>query len=81
MPGAWKNLEEDFAKHPPAYVVDVQVPAKNAHYPVRDFPILANLLATRYHPVARTAEGAIYRMNETRSALEKSAGAQNDPGE
>jgi 4-amino-4-deoxy-L-arabinose transferase-like glycosyltransferase len=80
VPGAWKDLEEDFAKHPPAYVVDVQVPAKNAHYPVRDFPILANLLATRYHPVARTAEGVIYRMNDTRSALEKSAGAQSDPG-
>jgi 4-amino-4-deoxy-L-arabinose transferase-like glycosyltransferase len=79
--GAWKNLEEDFAKHPPAYVVDVQVPAKNAHYPVRDFPILAHLLAERYHPVARTAEGVIYRMNRTRSALEKSAGAQSNRSE
>jgi hypothetical protein len=67
VPDAWKHLEEDFAKHPPVYVVDVQVPAKNAHYPVRDFPILARLLAERYHPVARTAEGVIYRVNGARS--------------
>ena len=81
VPGAWTALEEDFAKHPPAYVVDVQVPAKNAHYPVRDFPILAGLLAERYHPVARTAEGVIYRMNGTRGALEKSAGAKSNRSE
>jgi 4-amino-4-deoxy-L-arabinose transferase-like glycosyltransferase len=79
VPGAWAALEEDFAKHPPAYVVDVQVPAKNAHYPVRDFPILAKLLAERYHPVARTAEGVIYRMNSAPSALQKSAEAQSNP--
>ncbi|MGH8093781.1 MAG: ArnT family glycosyltransferase [Chthoniobacterales bacterium] len=79
VPGAWKDLEEDFAKHPPAYIIDVQVPAKNAHYPVRNFPILANLLAKRYHPVARTAEGVIYRMNDTRNGLEKTAGAQSNP--
>ena len=81
VPGAWTALEEDFAKHPPAYVVDVQVPAKNAHYPVRDFPILAGLLAEGYHPVARTAEGVIYRMNGTRGALEKSAGAESNLSE
>ena len=28
VPGAWTALEKDFAKHPPTYVVDVQVPAK-----------------------------------------------------
>ncbi len=79
VPGAWKSLEEDFAKHPPAYFVDVQVPAKNAHYPVRDFPILAHLLAERYHPVARTAGGLIYEMNGAHSVLGKSAGAENNP--
>jgi hypothetical protein len=64
VPGAWSNLEKDFAQHPPAYIIDVQVPATNAHYPVRDFPILSRLLAASYHPVARTAEGVIYRMND-----------------
>jgi 4-amino-4-deoxy-L-arabinose transferase-like glycosyltransferase len=81
VPGAWTALEADFAKHPPAYIVDVQVPAKNAHYPTRDFPILATLLAECYHPVARTAEGVIYRMNDTCSTLKKTAGAQSNPGE
>ncbi len=68
VPGAWSALEKDFAKHPPAYVVDVQVPAKNAHYPVRDFPILARWLAEHGRPVARTAEGVIYRMTSAREA-------------
>jgi 4-amino-4-deoxy-L-arabinose transferase-like glycosyltransferase len=81
VPGAWTALEEDFAKHPPAYVVDVQVPAKNAHYPVHDFPILAGLLAARYRQVARTAEGVIYRMDGSRGASEKSAGAETNRSE
>jgi 4-amino-4-deoxy-L-arabinose transferase-like glycosyltransferase len=63
VPGAWDNLEKDFAKHPPAYIVDVQVPEKNAHYPVRDFPVLSSLLSRSYHPVTRTTEGVIYRRN------------------
>ena len=81
VPGAWTALEEDFAKHPPAYVVDVQVPEKNAHYPVHDFPILAGLLAARYRPAARTAEGVIYRMDGSRGASEKSAGAETNRSE
>jgi hypothetical protein len=62
LPGAWAILEQDFAKHPPTYIVDVQPDPKSAHYPVKDFPILAKLLAERYEPVAHTAEGVIYRM-------------------
>ena len=62
MPGAWSTLQQDFAKHPPTYIVDVQPDPKSAYYPVKDFPILAKLLAERYQPVARTAEGVIYRM-------------------
>jgi 4-amino-4-deoxy-L-arabinose transferase-like glycosyltransferase len=81
VPGAWDALEEDFAKHPPAYVVDVQVPAKNAHYPVRDFPILSSLLAARYRPVARTAEGVIYRINDSQGESEKRPRAENSRSE
>jgi hypothetical protein len=62
FPGAWTNLEQDFARHPPTYIVDVQPDAKSAQYPVKDFPIFAKLLAERYEPVAHTAEGVIYRM-------------------
>jgi 4-amino-4-deoxy-L-arabinose transferase-like glycosyltransferase len=60
-PFAWATLEEDFKKHPPAYIIDLYS-EPGALYPVRDFPILAKLLAERYQPVARTAEGVVYRM-------------------
>src|SRR5437762_3730027 len=62
LPGAWSTLEQDFASHPPTYIVDVQPDPKSAQYPVKNFPILAKLLAERYQPVAHTAEGVIYRM-------------------
>lgn len=62
LPGAWTILEQDFATHPPTYIVDVQPDPKSAHYPVKNFPILAKLLAERYQPGAHTAEGVIYRM-------------------
>jgi len=62
LPGAWSTLEQDFVKHPPTYIVDVQPDWKSAHYPVKNFPILAKLLAERYQVVAQTAEGVIYRM-------------------
>jgi len=62
LPGAWTILEQDFATHPPTYIVDVHPDPKSAYYPVKNFPILAKLLADRYQPVAQTAEGVIYRM-------------------
>lgn len=61
VPDAWETLEEDFAKHPPAYIVDIQYGDGPQQYPVRDFPILAILLEERYRLVARTAEGVVYR--------------------
>ena len=60
LPGAWATLEKDFAKHPPVYIVDNQA-GPGERYPVRDFPILAKFLAERYEPIARTAEGVVYR--------------------
>jgi hypothetical protein len=68
LPGAWTILEQDFATHPPTYIVDVQPDPKSAQNPVKNFPILAKLLAERYQPVAHTAEGEIYRMREVWSA-------------
>jgi 4-amino-4-deoxy-L-arabinose transferase-like glycosyltransferase len=62
VPGAWENLQQDFAKHPPTYIVDVQNDSKTAQDPITNFPILAKLLKEQYQPVARTAEGMIYRM-------------------
>jgi 4-amino-4-deoxy-L-arabinose transferase-like glycosyltransferase len=62
LPGAWSTLEQDFARNPPTYIVDVHPDPKSAQYPVKNFPILAKLLAERYQPVAHTAEGVIYQM-------------------
>jgi 4-amino-4-deoxy-L-arabinose transferase-like glycosyltransferase len=62
LPGAWSTLQRDFARHPPAYIVDVHPGPKTAEYPVKNFPILAKFLSERYQPVARTPEGVIYGM-------------------
>jgi hypothetical protein len=67
LPGAWSTLQQDFARHPPAYIVDVQADPKTAESPVKDFPILAKLLAERYQPVARTAECVIYHRDDYRA--------------
>jgi hypothetical protein len=62
LPSAWAALEQDFARHPPKYIVDVESDPNTAENPVKDFPILAKLLNKRYQPVARTDEGVIYRL-------------------
>ena len=64
--GSWENLQEDFAKHPPAYIIDLYS-GQGALYPVQQFPILAKVLAEYYQPVARTEEGIIYRRNNHRA--------------
>jgi hypothetical protein len=61
VPDAWRKLEEDFRKHPPVYIAD-HYSGPDARYPVKDFPILAALLEEHYEPVARTAQGVIYRI-------------------
>jgi hypothetical protein len=52
------NLEEDFRT---SLIADLYS-NPDTQYPVKDFPILARLLTEQYHPVARTAEGVIYRI-------------------
>ncbi len=64
LPGAWSTLQQDFGRHPPAYIVDVQADPKTAENPISDFPILAKLLREHYQPVARTAEGVIYHRDD-----------------
>ncbi|HSS16400.1 MAG TPA: glycosyltransferase family 39 protein [Candidatus Dormibacteraeota bacterium] len=66
LPGSWDNLRQDFAKHPPAYIIDLYS-GPGAQYPVQQFPILAKLLAEHYQPVARTADGVIYRRDDYRA--------------
>jgi len=60
LPSAWPNLLTDFRNHPPAFIVDAQS-GPGALDPVRDFPILEELLAQQYQRVAQTSEGVIYR--------------------
>ncbi|MEP6604103.1 MAG: glycosyltransferase family 39 protein [Spartobacteria bacterium] len=60
VPGAWSNLEQDFRSHPPLYVLDVRT-GRSRQYPIRNFPILAGILAESYQPVSKTDEGVIYR--------------------
>src|SRR5437667_4773330 len=66
VPGSWENLQQDFAKHPPAYIIDLYS-RPGALYPVQQFPILAKLLAEHYQPVARTEDGVIYCRSDYRA--------------
>jgi len=61
VPGAWNILEEDFSKHPPIFIVDLEH-GPEERYPVRDFPFLARLLEDRYQPVLQATWGIIYRL-------------------
>src|SRR5947209_2859594 len=61
VPGAWMKLEQDFRNHRPAYIVDVRLGAKNAQYPIANYPFLANVVAQDYQAVTTTAEGVIYQ--------------------
>lgn len=63
LPGAWTTLQQDFEKHPPTYIVDLYS-EPGAPYPIRDFPILARLVAEKYQPVARTAKSVIYHIRQ-----------------
>jgi 4-amino-4-deoxy-L-arabinose transferase-like glycosyltransferase len=62
VPGSWANLVKDLDAHPPAFIVDAEA-APGARYPVGQFPVLAGLLTTRYHPIAKTVDGVIYQRN------------------
>jgi 4-amino-4-deoxy-L-arabinose transferase-like glycosyltransferase len=59
VPGSWSALEDDFRRHPPAYIIDFDSgPA--GQYPSRDFPFLNRYLTEDCDLVAQTAEGTIY---------------------
>ncbi len=67
IPGAWQHFSEDMTAHPARLIVDVQSdPA--VQYAIGDFPILARLLFERYHRVAVTHEGVVYRLNDAASS-------------
>ncbi len=62
VPGSWDQLSADFAAHQPAFIVDTET-AKDAQYPVHQFPALEQFLFRDYEVVAETSDGIVYRRN------------------
>jgi hypothetical protein len=68
-PEVWPALADDFARHPPALIIDT-APADYNHfaaYPMSRFPALAPLLAD-YHIVAVVDGVTMYRRADARIA-------------
>lgn len=76
LPVAWPNLEADFARHPPRYIVDVRNDAA-ARYRIGDFPVLAAWIAAHCVVAAPVAEGVVYRCEDGASPVgDRGAAAQ-----
>jgi hypothetical protein len=60
LPGAWQQLQEDFARHPPRYIIDTDAARAVARYPIAKFPVLRDLLARHYRMVYRAVDGVVY---------------------
>jgi 4-amino-4-deoxy-L-arabinose transferase-like glycosyltransferase len=60
VPGAWANLEHDFARHPPRYILDTEASYYPPKYPITDFPFLRDLVAQHYHLVFTAPQGRLY---------------------
>lgn len=63
-PGAWQNLQRDFTRHPPTYIVDMQRDPEGEpvrDYPISTFPILQQIIDRDYTVAEWTAEAVIYR--------------------
>jgi len=61
----WPELQADLNAHPPALIVDTAAAdwSDFSMYPLSDYPVLANLVATRYHVVATVDGVVIYAPN------------------
>jgi hypothetical protein len=59
-PDVWPELQSDLNAHPPAIIVDTATAGWSdfSMYPMRDYPVLADLVASRYH-VAATVDGVV----------------------
>jgi hypothetical protein len=64
-PEVWTLLQSDLAANPPALIVDTAAGGWSdfARYPISNYPVLAELLATRYHVVATVDGVVIYGRN------------------
>jgi Dolichyl-phosphate-mannose-protein mannosyltransferase len=64
-PDVWPALESDLNAHPPALIVDTSAAGWSdfSMYPMSNYPVLADLVASRYHEVARVDGVVIYARN------------------
>jgi hypothetical protein len=64
-PDVWPALDSDLSTHPPALIVDTASAGWSdfSMYPLRNYPVLADLVASRYHQVATFDGVAIYAPN------------------
>ena len=64
-PDVWPELQSDLTAHPPALIVDTASVGWSdfSMYPMRDYPVLANLVDSSYHVVATVDGVVIYAPN------------------
>jgi 4-amino-4-deoxy-L-arabinose transferase-like glycosyltransferase len=64
-PDVWPELQADLNSHPPALIVDTAAAGWSdfSMYPLENYPVLADLVASRYHVVATVAGVVIYAPN------------------
>jgi hypothetical protein len=61
----WPLLEQDLARNPPALIVDTAAAGWSdfSMYPMGNYPVLANLIASSYHELATVDRVAVYARN------------------
>jgi hypothetical protein len=64
-PDVWPELQADLARNPPALIVDTAAAGWSdfAMYPMRNYPVIQELVSTKYHQVATVDGVAIYALN------------------
>jgi len=65
-PDVWPELQADLARNPPALIVDTAAAGWSdfAMYPMRNYPVLQDLVTKEYHLVAVVDGVAIYARND-----------------
>ena len=64
-PDVWPQLQSDLEAHPPALIIDTAAAGWSdfSSYPMSNYPVLAELVASRYHEVATVDGVVIYAPN------------------
>jgi hypothetical protein len=65
-PDVWPELQADLTRHPPALIVDTAAAGWSdfSAYPMRNYPVVATLVASDYHQVAVIDGVVIYARDE-----------------